>query len=152
MCCTGSCLVQFSTANSNKETLQCAPAGTPAALVLNLGTVRHRTLGILQTLQEIKLFFSARNRPMIPWSSFSYRSLLGSGRRKRRRITGFSGVTRYDLWTDVTGCLSGNLQWPDLSLFCVHNWLLTVLHYFVCGLTDNFTRLRVQESAWIWRI
>jgi len=35
----------------------------------------------------------------------------------------------------------------DLCLFCVHNWLLTVVHYFVCGFTDNFTRLRVQESA-----
>ena len=47
---------------------------------------------------------------MIPWSSFPYRSLLGSGRRKMRRITACSGVTRYDLWADATGSLSGDLQ------------------------------------------
>jgi hypothetical protein len=27
-----------------------------------------------------------------------------------------------------------------------------VLHYFVCGFTGKFTRLRVQGTAWILRI
>jgi len=35
----------------------------------------------------------------------------------------------------------------DLCLFRVHNWLLTVSHYFVCGFTDNVTRLRVQKTV-----
>lgn len=109
MCCTGRRLVQFSTASSGNESLQWAPANTPAALVWSAYGL-HRTLGILQTLQKIKRFFSARNRPTIPWSSFTYRSLLGSGRRKMRRVTGCFGATRYDLWAGATGCLSGDLQ------------------------------------------
>lgn len=154
MWCTGSCLVQLSTANSSNESLQWVPAGTPAALVLNLGTVwsgyvLHRTLGILQTLQKIKLFSLPGIDPrfLVRLSRIAAFLVVGVGKCEELLAALKSHDMIYGLML-LAVCLE---IFSDLCLFCVHNWLLIQSHYCVCGFTDNFTSLRVQVSPWILR-
>lgn len=143
MCCTGSCLVQFSRASSGNKSLQWASASTPAALVWS-GCVLRRTLGILQTLKK-KVFSLPGIDPRFLGRLSRIAAFFEVGVGKYEEL--MAALESHDM-IYVLVLLAVCLQnFSDLCLFRFHNWLLTVLHYFVCGFTGKFTRLRVQGTA-----